>query len=61
MFFIKETKVIKASKAALSCFSRKSLRKYATRLGVERGRDKSDVITNLYNSGKANITITLGD
>ena len=61
MFVEIETKVIKADREALMSFSCRLLREYAYQLGIERGRNKEDVVNNLLESGRATLCASLGD
>jgi hypothetical protein len=62
-----ESKVIKIRyrtwgfRHMLGHFSRDELRDYARSIGVRTGRNKQDTITNLMESGKLSISVTLGD
>jgi hypothetical protein len=40
-------------------FTRDELRRLAVQVGVPRGKDKYDTITNLCNSGKLDVKITI--
>jgi hypothetical protein len=45
----------------LDYFSRDELRDYARSIGVRTGRNKQDTITNLIESDKLSISVSLGD